>query len=90
MAKALIAIWGDAKTSPRSTGNNYVGIVELSQYGYIRTELHFPYGVKVPPHIPYMVLVDCNDTVAEIRDGKYPLITVNKWDEFEELYSNNI
>ena len=90
MAKALIAIWGEAKTSPQSGGKNFVGIAELSDYGFMRVELYFPYGVIVPPKIPCIIMVDCNDSSAEMRVGKYPLITVNKWYEVGELYDYSI
>lgn len=90
MAKALIAIWGEAKASPQMSGNNYVGIAELSDYGFMRVELHFPYGVNVPQKIPCIIMVDCSDSNAEMRVGKYPLIMVNKWYEVGELYDYSI
>lgn len=86
--KAVIAIWGEGKVPP-SNGENYVGIAELQSFGFSRVEIYLPYGVKPFPKLPYMCLVDCEDVAAEMRAGRYPLITLNKWYEVENLIQND-
>lgn len=86
--KAVIAIWGEGKSSPPN-GEGYVGIAELQSFGFSRVEIHLPVGVKPFPKLPYMCLVDCDEVMAEMRAGRYPLITVTKWYEVENLIQDN-
>lgn len=86
-SKAVIAIWGEGKVPP-SNGENYVGIAELQSFGFSRVEIYLPQGVKPFPKLPYICLVDC-DIMAEMRAGKYPLLTLSNWYEAGNLIQND-
>lgn len=86
-SKAVIAIWGEGKNSSHN-GESYVGIAELQSFGFSRVEIYLPSWVKPFPKLPYICLVDC-DIMAEMRAGKYPLLTLTNWYEAENLIQND-
>ena len=83
--RAIVTITGKL---PRVPGNPqlYQGIVELADSGYTRVEVVLPYGVRDFPVCPYMVTVDCESTICEMRKGKWPLLTVVEWSPMEHYY----
>lgn len=73
---------------PKLPGNlqTYQGIVELANSGYTRVEIALPLGVKDFPYTPYMVTVDCELTMCEMRKGKLPLLTITEWEPMQHYY----
>lgn len=64
----------------------YQGVVELVNNGYTRVEIALPQGVRDFPACPYMVTVDCESTMCEMRRGMWPLLTVLEWQPMEHYY----
>ena len=73
---------------PKSIGGSrlYQGVAELADTGFARVEIALPYGVKDFPSTPYMFTVDCESTMCEMRQGKWPLLTVSEWLPLEHYY----
>lgn len=65
----------------------YQGVAELADRGYTLIELAVPFGCKDFPSIPCMVMVDCEHTFCEIRQGKWPLLTVTEWEPVQHYYN---
>lgn len=83
--RAIVTITGKL---PKLPGNPqfYQGIVELADYGFTRVEIALPHGVRDFPVTPYMVTVDCETTMCEMRKGKWPLLTVTEWEPMQHYY----
>lgn len=64
----------------------YHGVAELAGCGFARVEIALPNGVKDFPSTPYMFTVDCESTMCEMRQGRWPLLTVTDWQPMEHYY----
>lgn len=80
--RAIVTITGKL---PKVPGNPimYQGVVELADRGFTRVEIALPQGVKEFPACPYMVTVDCESTICEMRKGMWPLLTIVEWSPME-------
>ena len=83
--RAIVTITGKLTKVPGKP-QIYQGVVELRDMGYVRVEIALPYGVKDFPECPYMVTVDCENTICEMRKGKWPLLTVTEWEPMQHYY----
>ena len=83
--RAIITITGRLPKLPGKP-RRYKGVAELIDYGFIHAEIELPIGVDEFPSVPYMITVDCDSTMSEIRDGKCPLIIVTEWESMQHYY----
>ena len=83
--RAIVTITGKL---PKLPGNPqlYQGIVELADNGYTRVEIAISHGVRDFPVTPYMLTVDCESTMCEMRRGKWPLLTITEWEPMQHYY----
>lgn len=83
--RAIVTITG---RSSRLSGSVklYQGVVELAGPGFTFVEIALSYGAKEFPSIPYMITVDCESTICEMRKGKWPLLTVAEWEPMTHFY----
>lgn len=83
--RAIVTITGKR---PKVPGKPllYEGVIELVDSGFTRVEIALPQGVRDFPACPYMVTVDCQDTICEMRKGRWPLLTVVDWQPMEHYY----
>lgn len=84
--RAIVTITGKL---PKLPGNPqlYQGVVELAGNGFTRVEIVISHGVREFPSTPYMVTVDCESTMCEMRKGKWPLLTITEWEPMQHYYS---
>ena len=83
--RAIVTITGKLSKLPGKP-QIYQGIVELADHGFTRVEIAIPHGVDDFPSVPYMVTVDCESTMCEMRKGKWPLLTVTYWESMQHYY----
>lgn len=84
--RAILTIYRKIDNPRHSNPVSYNGVIELVDRGFVHVEVVLPMGVKLFPSVPYMATVSCDDTFAEYRNGKIPLLTVNHWEEIEYYY----
>ena len=83
--KAIVTITGKLPHVP-GRPQLYQGVAELANTGFARVEIALPQGVRDFPSCPYMVTVDCESTMCEMRKGKWPLLTIVEWSPMEYYY----
>lgn len=89
MTPKNLAVVAIVKRLPRSVGvtpYRYLGIAEISGFGFREVEVALPFGVRDFPYFPYMVTVDGDTTFIEFRRGKTPLLQVTEWKALDEWY----
>ena len=57
----------------------YSGVIELPDRGYTNVVVAVPYGVRIFPKVPIVVMVNNKNTIVHYSGGKKPTITVNEW-----------
>ena len=83
--RAIVTVYkrvGKVNHSP----SRYIGVVELSDYGFSIVEIVLQQGVRDFPQCPYMATVPCADTFVEFRKGLNPLLNINEWEELRHFY----
>lgn len=83
--RAIVTITGKSTKLP-GNAKLYQGVVELATTGLTFVEIALSYGAKEFPSIPYMITVDCESTICEMRKGKWPLLTVAEWEPMTHYY----